>query len=81
MLNFITEYNIGGVILFDEDLNWHSGTRNIESPDQLKDLTDKLQNISENSLFIAIDQEGGKVTRLKQMYGFKNTPSGNISVI
>ena len=76
VLNFITEYNIGGVILFDEDLEIGTpGTRNIESPDQLKDLTDKLQNISENSLFIAIDQEGGKVTRLKQMYGFKNTPS------
>mgnify|MGYP003303309779 CR=1 FL=1 len=51
VLNFITEYNIGGVILFDEDLEIGTpGTRNIESPDQLKDLTDKLQNISENSL-------------------------------
>ena len=40
-----------------------------------KKIASSRTNISENSLFIAIDQEGGKVNRLKQMYGFKNTPS------
>ena len=37
---YIQEYNIGGVILYDEDLEiGGSGTRNIKSPNQLKEKT------------------------------------------
>ncbi len=56
----IQTMGIGGVILF---------SRNIESPDQLADLCRELQACAAEAgnlpLFIAIDQEGGEVARLK----------------
>src|SRR5689334_15666085 len=53
---FITEYNPGGVILF---------SRNLESIEQIVELTNDLQRCSPKSpLLIAIDQEGGRVSRL-----------------
>ena len=76
--NYINNYNIGGVILYDEDLAiGGTGTRNIESPSQVKDLIDQLQETSNNSLLISVDQEGGDVQRLRSIYGFGETPSWN----
>ena len=73
---YIKKYNLSGVILYDEDLEKNgSGTRNIKSPDQVKNLTNTLQSISEIPLFISIDQEGGQVNRLKTSYGFPEFPS------
>ena len=46
----------GGFIIFG---------RNIESPDQLRKLTDDLRSISITEPFIPIDQEGGRVSRLR----------------
>ena len=66
----IRKRHIGGVILFDYDVPLKSPTRNIESPKQLKALTLALQKASSIPLFIAIDQEGGKVNRLKEKFGF-----------
>ena len=75
---YIQEYNIGGVILYDEDLEiGGSGTRNIKSPNQVKELTSQLQSLADNSLLISIDQEGGEVHRLRTVYGFDETPSWN----
>ena len=75
---YIQEYNIGGVILYDEDLEiGGSGTRNIKSPNQVKELTRQLQRLADNSLLISIDQEGGEVHRLRAVYGFDETPSWN----
>ncbi len=52
--------NVGGIILF---------SRNIESPDQVSDLCGETQQYAARCglppLFIAIDQEGGIVARLK----------------
>src|SRR5882757_7785038 len=39
--------------------------RNIESPGQLRKLIDDLRDISEVEPIITIDQEGGRVSRLK----------------
>ena len=73
---YIKKYNLSGVILYDEDMEKNgSGTRNIKSPDQVKNLTNTLQSISEIPLFISIDQEGGQVNRLKTSYGFPEFPS------
>ena len=73
---YITDYNIAGVILYDEDLEiGGSGTRNIGSPEQVKELIDQLQTISKQPMLISIDQEGGEVHRLKSNYGFEETPS------
>jgi beta-N-acetylhexosaminidase len=53
---FLKEYRPGGVILF---------ARNLESPEQIVDLTNALQRCSPQSpLLISIDQEGGRVSRL-----------------
>ena len=61
---------IGGVVLFDYDVPSHTPLRNITSPQQLSSLTLKLQGLSKIPLLIAIDQEGGKVNRLKPARGF-----------
>jgi len=75
IVNYIEKYNIGGVILFDRFYKDRAKIKNIESPKQLQLLTSKLQSYSKNKLIISIDQEGGKVQRLKSSYGFDSTPS------
>ena len=76
--NFIKDYNLAGVILYDEDVKIGGlGSRNIQSPYQLKDLSGQLQSFSKDGLLISIDQEGGRTNRLKSNYGFPETPSWN----
>ena len=76
IVRYIKEYNLSGVILYDQDIEKNKvGSRNIKSPAQLKMLTDNLQSISNNPLFISIDQEGGNVNRLNSSYGFPEFPS------
>ena len=71
----IQSYNLGGVILFDKFYKHRSITKNISSPAQLKELSTKLQKFSLEPLLISVDQEGGKVARLKPYYGFETIPS------
>jgi len=71
----LKKYRLGGVILFDYDVPTKSNRRNILSPQQLRSLTTSLQNHTENTLLIAIDQEGGTVSRLKPKRGFAKTVS------
>jgi beta-N-acetylhexosaminidase len=67
----IKNLNIGGVVLYDFDLFSNGKTqRNITSPDQVKSLCTALQTLSNTKLLISIDQEGGRVNRLKTTYGF-----------
>lgn len=66
----IRDYGIGGVILFEYDVPSQSRPRNITSPTQLKKLCSQLQQLSDEPLFIGIDQEGGYVSRLKEKAGF-----------
>jgi len=66
----IAERHIGGVVLFDYDVPSKSPSRNISSSEQLCRLTLELQKLSGIPLLIAIDQEGGKVSRLKPARGF-----------
>lgn len=56
---------VGGMILF---------ARNIESPAQVRALTDHMRQIRPDIL-IAVDQEGGRVRRLKEAHGFSVLPS------
>lgn len=65
----IEEGKIGGVILF---------RYNIENPEQIKNFNKMLQSSVKGSkpkLFIALDQEGGKVQRLNKEKGFEDYPS------
>ena len=56
-LQFITEEQIGGVILFEE---------NCSNYDTMKQNVDKVKKCYSNSApFIAIDQEGGRVSRIR----------------
>ncbi len=55
----IKNYHLGNVILFK---------RNIENPNQVKKLTSELQKLSKIPLTIAVDQEGGIVTRLTEPF-------------
>ena len=68
--NDIKELKIGGVILFEYDAPSRKRPRNISSRSQLKKLCADLQGLTNEKLLIAIDQEGGKVSRLKEKYGF-----------
>lgn len=71
----IETYNTGGVILFDFDVPTDSPNRNIESYDQVQKLNEQLQSLSKYPLFIAVDQEGGRVARLKVNREFPRTVS------
>lgn len=66
---------VGGVILFDYDVPAGRPVRNIVSPEQLRTLTRDLQKAAPIPLFVALDQEGGRVNRLKERFGFPPTVS------
>jgi len=67
----IKKYHVGAVILFDFNPVDKSKPKNIATKSQLKKLTSELQACShDGKLLIAVDQEGGKVQRLKSKYGF-----------
>jgi len=60
---------LGGVILFDKDAS--QATRNVRSPRQVSRLVSDLKALAPGrELIVAIDQEGGLVTRLSPAYGF-----------
>lgn len=73
----IATYDLSGVILFDYNPVDKSKPKNIESKAQVARLTKELQSCSpKHNLLISVDQEGGKVQRLKSTYGFLgNFPS------
>lgn len=71
----IEQYNLGGVILYEKDGPTQSRPRNISSPQQVKQLVADLKSHSTSKLFVAIDQEGGVVDRLKAIYGFPESRS------
>ncbi len=67
----IRQYNLGAVILFDYNPVDKSKPKNIASKAQVARLTKELQACSrDGKLLIAVDQEGGRVQRLKSRYGF-----------
>ena len=58
----LSEYHIGGVILFD---------RNMKNQEQVRALNDSLQKNASDAglpLFLAIDEEGGAVARMKEAF-------------
>lgn len=71
----IRDLHLGGVVLFDFDVEKKEYGRNIVSPMQLLDLTGQLQQLSSRPLLIGIDQEGGMVCRLKTSEGFPQNVS------
>lgn len=74
MRDFAREFGLGGVILFDYDCIDRKYERNIFDPAQVKTLCEELHALPSRPL-IFIDQEGGKVRRLKEERGFTPLPS------
>lgn len=67
----IKKYNLGAVILFDYNPVDKTKPKNIATKAQVAKLTEQLQACShDGKLLIAVDQEGGRVQRLKTKYGF-----------
>src|SRR3954449_12661926 len=55
-----SEFDLGGVIFF---------ARNVEAPEQVADLSRQSQALaSELPLWVSVDQEGGRVARLKRPF-------------
>jgi beta-N-acetylhexosaminidase len=65
LLDWIAAGRVGGVILF---------ARNVRDAEQLAELTRALHRAAPTPLLIAIDQEGGKVARLRHANGFTESP-------
>lgn len=64
----VHDKGIGGVILFEHNIAQpRDGVNPVES---LRVMCTKLQGAAADRLIIAIDQEGGKVNRMKTKYGF-----------
>ena len=58
----LSEYHVGGIILFD---------RNMKSQEQVRALNDPLQKNAADAglpLFLSIDEEGGAVARMKEAF-------------
>ena len=65
--DFLNKYKPWGVILF---------TRNIKSLKQVKRLTNSIKNLFHDEKYpILIDQEGGRINRLKNLISFKTLSS------
>lgn len=72
----IASGRVGGVVLFDRDVALGFAPRNVESPQQVLNLNNQLAKLAtEYPLLISVDQEGGRVARLKEEYGFPATVS------
>lgn len=71
---FAQEHGLGGVILFDYDCQTREYRNNIENAEQVRALCAEVHALPGRPL-VFIDQEGGKVRRLKEKLGFAPLPS------
>lgn len=72
--DYAKEFSLGGVIFFDYYCQTKKYENNIYDLDQVKALCAEVHELNGTPL-IFIDQEGGKVRRLKESRGFENYPS------
>ena len=59
ILEWLSEGRVGGIILF---------ARNVDTPQQLADLTASLHAAAKTPILVCIDQEGGSVSRLRKLF-------------
>jgi beta-N-acetylhexosaminidase len=69
ILDEIKTGKLGGIILFEKNIS------KTDSKNQLKTMIATLKSGSPIPLLVSIDEEGGKVHRLKEKYGFVGMPS------
>ncbi len=65
ILEWLAAERIGGVILF---------ARNVASPAQVADLVRACREAAPRPILVAIDQEGGAISRLRSSEGFTESP-------
>ena len=71
----VAQGRVGGVVFFDYDVLLKRPERNVQSPEQVRRLVSFLAARARTPLFVAVDQEGGRVQRLKARNGFRDFPS------
>lgn len=71
---FESRFGLGGVILFDYNVQTKKYENNVESPTQLRALCAEIHSLPSRPV-VLVDQEGGKVRRLKEKLGFAPLPS------
>lgn len=82
---------VGGVILFDVDVptrrqleraglpaRKQDAPRNIIAPEQVRRLVTHVRAVLGADVFVGIDQEGGRVSRLTSACGFADDPSARV---
>jgi beta-N-acetylhexosaminidase len=74
LAEFAGAFGLGGAILFDFDVATRRPGRNIVSPGQVEALCRELHALPGRPL-VCVDQEGGKVRRLKPECGFAELPA------
>lgn len=72
--DFAAQFGLGGVILFDYSCQTRQYDNNIASPEQVQSLCAEIAALPSQPL-VFIDQEGGRVRRLKDSLGFQPLPS------
>ena len=72
MLDNLKEYPVGGIIMFN---------KNIKSPNQITSYIDDFQKNSKIPLFIAVDEEGGLVSRIANTSTFQVKKYQNMTII
>ncbi|MFY0605563.1 MAG: glycoside hydrolase family 3 protein [Cyclobacteriaceae bacterium] len=65
----IKDGKVGSIILFEKNLSPDNTSK------KLKEIIQFAQNASPIPLFVSIDEEGGRVNRLKPKYGYPQTKS------
>lgn len=66
-LNDIAQYHLGGFVLFGQDFA-------DQTPDSIRETLTAYQNAANIPLLIAMDEEGGTVTRVSRYSAFRDTP-------
>lgn len=72
--DFEREFGLGAILLFDRDVQTGAPLRNVESPEQVRALCAEAHALPSRPL-VCVDQEGGRVRRLKPARGFAELPS------
>jgi len=77
LLEFERVFGLGGILLFDRDVQTGADLRNIDTPEQVRALCGEAHALRSRPL-VCIDQEGGRVRRLKPARGFAELPSAKV---
>jgi len=70
-LNSVKNSYLGGILIYEKNISKENSKQN------LINLIKTYKKASKNPLMVSIDEEGGKVNRLKPKYGFPKTVSAH----